>query len=137
MDPHHTELYNLGGYFLYSIINNLQHMVYILFSIYKQCEIMKCACWQRQRFKQIYSSVCLSVCRQFKGMYVADTASGPGYLGVQTGSTTCAMTTNQSPGAPDCICYIPHKTEQNTVTLFVWVTRSTSVTTTGCFKCKR
>lgn len=57
-------------------------------------------------------------------MYVSDPETGPGFLAVQTRTTTCAMTTNKSPAAPDCICYIPHKTEQNAVTPFVLVTWS-------------
>lgn len=88
---------------------------------------MKCPCWHRQLFEMarvpcLYD--CLSACLYFKGMYVSDTATSPGFLGVQTRSTTCAMTTDQPPAASDCICYIPRKTEQNMVIQFVLVTYS-------------
>lgn len=125
-------LYKLGWNFLAAWATTcMTRVLCTIFYFYKQCQLMKCFYWHRQWFKMAHVpclygglSVCLSVCLHFKGMYVSATATGPGFLGVQTRSTTCAMTTNQPPAAPDCICYIPRKTEQNPVTPFVLVTRS-------------
>ena len=138
--------YKLGGNFLTVWVTTCKtHGLCIIFYFYKQCQLMKCSCWHRQRFEWIFFgclsvcvSVCESVCTSKACMYQIQRPV-QGFLGVQTRSTTCAMTTNQPPAAPDCICYIPRKTEQNTVTPFVLVTlsmKNTLVPTSGGFRCK-
>lgn len=63
----------------------------------------------------LVSIVARLVCLHFKDVCVCvcnSHSDGPGFSGVQTRSTTCAMTTAQTPAAPVCICYIPCKSEQ-------------------------
>lgn len=125
-DAAEFRLLNILIYLILTVqVHNARHRVNILFTLL-QYQLLKCFC-----FRQWFEMACvpwlsgfLSVCLHFKDKYASDTTTGPCFFVVQTRSTTCAMTTNQSPAASDCICYIPHKTEQNTVTLFVLVTWS-------------
>lgn len=54
------ELYKLGGNFFSVWVTTCKtHGLCIIFYFYKQCQLMKCSCWQW--FERICSSVCLSV----------------------------------------------------------------------------
>lgn len=95
---------------------------------------MKCFCWHSQWFKM--SNVFLSVCLQFKHMYVSSAANDPGFFRVQTRSATCAMTTDQPPAAADCICCIPSKAEGIFVCLGTLKHENTCVPASEGWKCK-